>query len=191
MQLGDAAEDRREQPTTSADDIEDLVGRQPELMLERVGGRCLPGGSRSRLDKVYGKPYLQDVAFEVNFYKTAAGNEPVRDWLKDLDKGPRKTVGSDIWTVQVMWPMGKPLVDSFGKGMWEVRSTHDGTEYRVLFGIIGSTMHLLHGFVHKTKATPQADKNLGYSRLAEINAAEKAAKAKAKAATKKTKAKPS
>jgi len=92
--------------------------------------------------------------------------------LKNLPKAPRQTIGSDISTVGKLWPIGKPLVDGFGEGLWEVRSTH-GVEYRVLFAIVGGTMYLLHGFVKQTKATTKADKDLARQRLAELKANEK------------------
>lgn len=67
-------------------------------------------------------------------FKTALGGEPVREWLKDdIPAEARKTIGADIMTIQATWPIGKPLVDSLGSGLREVRSTHDKVEYRVIF----------------------------------------------------------
>jgi hypothetical protein len=34
------------------------------------------------------------------FYRNHLGKEPVRDWLKDLDKEDRIAIGSDIKTVE-------------------------------------------------------------------------------------------
>jgi hypothetical protein len=45
------------------------------------------------------------------FYRSASGSEPVREWLKTLDKADRQTVGEDIAYVQYKWPIGKPRVD--------------------------------------------------------------------------------
>ena len=45
-------------------------------------------------------------ALEVYFYATDSGNEPVREWLKELPKEDKKTIGYDIKTVQpggVIW----------------------------------------------------------------------------------------
>jgi phage-related protein len=109
------------------------------------------------------------------FYKTPAGNEPVREWLRDLPKDVRKTIGSDIRVVETMWPIGKPLVDGFGGGLWEVRSTHNKIDYRVLFGVVGSKMYLLHSLTKHSTATPKADKDLAYERLDDVKAVEKAA----------------
>lgn len=70
----------------------------------------------------------------VIFHKTSKGNEPVRKWLKeDLPDHVRRAVGGDIWLVQREWPVGKPLVDGFGQGLFEVRTEIDKNIYRVLF----------------------------------------------------------
>jgi hypothetical protein len=45
------------------------------------------------------------------FYRSASGDEPVRDWLKGLDKADRQAIGEDIAYVQYKWPIGKPRVD--------------------------------------------------------------------------------
>jgi len=56
-------------------------------------------------------------------FRTEAGNEPVREWLRDhVTAEARKTVGEDILTVQRTWPIGKPLVDSLGDGLREVKT---------------------------------------------------------------------
>ena len=62
---------------------------------------------------------------KVVFFKTDTGNEPVREWLKELSKDDCKVIGTDILTVQYAWPVGKPLVDNLGDGIWEVRSRLD------------------------------------------------------------------
>jgi phage-related protein len=40
----------------------------------------------------------------VFFYRTEAGNEPVRVWLKGLDREDRKAIGIDLLRVQEEWP---------------------------------------------------------------------------------------
>ena len=45
------------------------------------------------------------------FYRSEAGREPVRDWLKSLQKHERVAIGEDIAYVQFKWPIGKPRVD--------------------------------------------------------------------------------
>gem|GEM_PF-3617810 len=42
--------------------------------------------------------------------------------LKSLPKEDCKTIGADILTVQYVWPVGKPLVDNLGGGIWEIQA---------------------------------------------------------------------
>jgi phage-related protein len=101
------------------------------------------------------------------FYRSDSGNEPVRDWLKTtVPEAARKTIGGDIKTVQALWPLDKPLVDHLATGLWEVRSTHDKVEYRVVFTLSGSTMVLLHGFTKTSGKTKKADIDLALKRKA-------------------------
>ena len=93
------------------------------------------------------------IILKVVFYRTQAGAEPVREWLKSLPLDARKTIGADIKTVQFGWPLGMPLVRKLDTQLWEVRSKiHDGIA-RVAFTVFGTTMVLLHGFVKKSPKT--------------------------------------
>lgn len=102
------------------------------------------------------------------FYRTDSGNEPVREWLKALEADVRQEVGSDIQMVQWRWPVGKPLVDGFGDGLFEVRTNLGGNIYRVLFCFDGSTMVLLHGFMKKAQKTPKPDLELARRRQTDV-----------------------
>ena len=93
----------------------------------------------------------------VVFFRTEAGNEPVREWLKGLPKEDRKTIGEDILTVQYAWPVGKPLVDHLGEGIWEIRSRLANRIARTLFIEAEEEIVLLHGFIKKTRKTPKDD----------------------------------
>ena len=107
-------------------------------------------------------------ALACRFYRTDTGNEPVREWLKRLPADVRKEIGSDVQVVQWRWPLGKPLVDGFGDGLYEIRTSLDGNIYRVLFCLDGSTMVLLHGFTKKSQKTPQADITLARKRQKDV-----------------------
>ncbi len=98
------------------------------------------------------------------FFRTGAGNEPVRDWLLELDADVRKQIGEDIGYIQWAWPTGKPLVDGFGAGLYEVRTSCDKNEYRVLFCVVDGTMVLLHGLHKKTQKTSPSDVALARKR---------------------------
>jgi hypothetical protein len=67
----------------------------------------------------------------VKFFHTDAGNEPVRDFLRDLPPEDRKIIGTDIKEVQFGWPLGMPLVRKMEKDLWEVRSHLERRIFRV------------------------------------------------------------
>ena len=104
----------------------------------------------------------------VVFYRTAAGSEPVRDWLQSLDKGDRKALGEDIKTVQFGWPLGKPVVRPLGDGLYEVRVNLQDRIARVVFLADTGVMVLLHGFIKKTQKTPADELDLARKRASDI-----------------------
>jgi phage-related protein len=109
-----------------------------------------------------------ETILNVKFFANSLGSEPVRLWLKGLSAIDRKTIGEDIKTVQLGWPLGMPLVRHLGGGLWEVRSRLDNRIARVLFVLSGSTMLLLHGFIKKQQETPKADLDLAIERHKEL-----------------------
>ncbi|GAC1329657.1 MAG: hypothetical protein NVSMB28_26700 [Collimonas sp.] len=105
---------------------------------------------------------------DVRFYKTEAGTEPVRDWLRGLSATDRKTIGEDIKTVQIGWPLGMPLVRKMDGDLWEVRIRLEGRIARVFFTLDGHVMVLLHGFIKKSQATPKDDLKTASNRKKKI-----------------------
>lgn len=101
------------------------------------------------------------------FYRSSSGDEPVRDWLKALDKIDRQSIGEDIAYVQYKWPIGKPRVDHLRGSIWEVRSKIGNRIARLLFAIEGAEMILLHAFIKKTQQTNPTDIDLASKRLKE------------------------
>jgi phage-related protein len=100
----------------------------------------------------------------VFFFRTEAGREPVREWLKNLSKEERKIIGEDIMTVQFRWPLGMPLVDNLGSGLWEIRTKLPKRNARILFFVHEDELVLLHGFIKKTRKTPPGDRALALKR---------------------------
>jgi phage-related protein len=98
------------------------------------------------------------------FFQTETGREPVREWLKDLPKDERRIIGEDIMTVQFRWPLGMPLVDNLRSGIWEIRSRLANRIARTLFFVHQEEIILLHGFIKKTKKTPNEDRALALRR---------------------------
>jgi phage-related protein len=110
----------------------------------------------------------QEYPLQVRFFKTAAGNEPVREWLRSLSKEDKRLIGIDIKTVQFGWPLGMPLVRVLTPGIWEVRTRLGNRISRVLFTIFENQIILLNGFIKKTQKTPKDDLNLAIRRLKQI-----------------------
>src|SRR5712692_7484562 len=98
----------------------------------------------------------------VIFFRTEGGGEPVREWLKSLDRDDRKRIGEDIQTVEFGWPVRMPVCRAMGGGLCEVRSTLAGNRIaRVLFYIDRlSRMVLLHGLIKKSRNTAASDLEL-------------------------------
>ena len=97
------------------------------------------------------------------FFRTDAGGEPVREWLRSLSsREDRRLIGYDIETVEFGWPIGMPGCRPLGHGIYEVRTNLPQNRIaRVLFYIdkLGR-MVLLHGFTKKTRRTPTDDLEL-------------------------------
>jgi phage-related protein len=107
----------------------------------------------------------------VVFYRTVAGIEPVRDWLRSLSVDDRRKIGSDLATVQVGWPIGMPLCRQLGAGLWEVRSKLSNNRIaRLVFFVADSRIGVVHGFIKKTQKTPQAEIALAQKRMKEMTA---------------------
>ncbi len=109
------------------------------------------------------------------FYRTEAGNEPVRDELIKLGRPIKTEIGSDICYVELNWKVDPPYVHQLRKGgttektIYEVRSAvTDGNkakQYRTLFFVFRKRMILTHLFLKKTQKTPMSDVTLAWDRM--------------------------
>ena len=85
------------------------------------------------------------------FYRTEAGGEPVRDWLRGLSPEDKKRIGEDIKTVEFGWPIGMPVCRPLGEGIYEVMTSL--TQNRIARVL----------FYKKTRKTPAEDLGLARS----------------------------
>lgn len=126
---------------------------------------CLKG---ERHNQMVGEPQLAASGKEGKrvpaiFFRTEAGREPVRDWLKSLTlREDRKQIGEDIKTVEFGWPMGMPVCRALGHGLYEVRTRLARNRIARVFFYIDkkNRMVLLHSFIKKTQKTPDEDLEL-------------------------------
>ena len=92
------------------------------------------------------------------FYRMASGREPVREWLKGLDEAECRAIGRDLMRAQWRWPVGMPLCRPLGNGLWEIRTALPTKRTaRVLLCFAREHLVALHGFIKKTRTTPEAD----------------------------------
>lgn len=110
---------------------------------------------------------MTDISFvlKVAFYRSEAGHEPVREWLKELFREDKRQIGEDIKTAQLGWPLGMPLIRKIEQDLWEVRTRLADRIARVLFTVDGDHMILLHGFIKKSQEIPQNELKTARTRL--------------------------
>ncbi|HXL23796.1 MAG TPA: type II toxin-antitoxin system RelE/ParE family toxin [Candidatus Dormibacteraeota bacterium] len=103
------------------------------------------------------------------FFRLRPGREPVRDWLKGLPQAERHAIGKDLLRAQWRWPVGMPLCRPLGTGLWEVRTDLPTKRTaRVLLCLYQEHLVALHGFIKKTRTTPDADLALARRRQKEL-----------------------
>jgi phage-related protein len=106
----------------------------------------------------------------VVFYRTPAGTEVVRNWLRNLIEDDRNAIGQDLMRVQYRWPVGMPLCRPMSDGLWELRSDLPSDRIaRMLFSIQEGKILVLHGFIKKTQKTPDNDLTLARKRKREFD----------------------
>ena len=103
------------------------------------------------------------------FYRPRPGHEPVREWLKDLPEAERHAIGNDLLRAQWRWPVGMPLCRPLGNGLWEIRTNMPTKRTaRVLLCLYRDHLVALHGFIKKTRATPEEDLAVARKRKTEL-----------------------
>jgi phage-related protein len=109
-----------------------------------------------------------DRPIPVLFFQLDSGREPVREWLKNLSRDNRKTIGEDIKTLQFGWPIGMPLARKMGNDLWELRFTLSSGIARTFFTIFQNKIVLLHAFVKKSQKTPANELATAKRRLTKL-----------------------
>jgi phage-related protein len=103
------------------------------------------------------------------FYSVRPDSEPVREWLKGLPEAERHAIGRDLLRAQWRWPAGMPLCRPMGNGLWEIRTDLPTRRTaRVLLCLHAEHLVALHGFIKKTRTTPEDDLVLARKRLKEL-----------------------
>ncbi|MDR0501964.1 MAG: type II toxin-antitoxin system RelE/ParE family toxin [Treponema sp.] len=113
--------------------------------------------------------------YDVVFFETVNGNQPVRDFIIKLTREDQKELGADIRVVQENFPIGLPLVRKLKPELWEIRSDINNGISRVFFTFINEKIILLHAIVKKTQKTPPREIDIAIERLKEFKRMQKQA----------------
>jgi phage-related protein len=103
------------------------------------------------------------------FFRTLTGAEPLREWLKGLPEAERHAIGKDLLRAQWRWPVGMPLCRPLGNGLWEIRTDlPTNRTARMLLCVYRDHLVALHGFIKKTRKTPDEDLEIARKRKKEL-----------------------
>ena len=102
--------------------------------------------------------------FEVLFYKDRQGNEPIRDYIRELNNKAKTSKHHRVKLKKILeyiaileefgTRIGEPIVKHIDAGIWEIRPISD----RILFFYWKDDKFiLLHHFAKKTRKTPQRE----------------------------------
>ena len=75
----------------------------------------------------------------------------------------------NLWAIGERWPVGMPLCRPMGDGLWEIRTDLPTKRTaRVLLCLSRQHLVVLHGFIKKTRATPDSDLATARTRQKEL-----------------------
>ena len=103
---------------------------------------------------------------EVQFYRTAAGDCPVEEFLDALTGKQAQKV---VWVLRLVEQLDPVPAQYFKKltdteGLWEIRAQHGGDTFR-LIGFHDSTRFVVvSGFAKKTEKTPRQEIDVASAR---------------------------
>ena len=85
-----------------------------------------------------------------------------------LAESERQAIGRDLLRAQWRWPVGMPLCRPIGRGLWEIRTDLPTKRTaRVLLCLHQEHLVALHGFIKKTRTTPDEDPAIARKRQKE------------------------
>lgn len=118
---------------------------------------------------------MEEQIYVTRFYRTSAGDEPVREFLRSLPRDARLKCGR--YMQQLEW-QGLALRASHLKKLtreiWELRPEYDGIEYRFYFGLYGKIAVYVHAVVKKRQKAAHSDIALAERRFNEWKAEQRA-----------------
>lgn len=102
---------------------------------------------------------IQD-KFEIQFFKTASGKEPIKEYLLSLQKENRNVFEIVLKQIKKLAKegclLGMPFVRKIRGDIWELRPSNQRLLYCCLKG---NKIIILHAFTKKTNKTPEKELN--------------------------------
>lgn len=100
----------------------------------------------------------------IQFFRTARGDEPVKDYIKELSVKDRAKIEGCLYTLSITgrldMPHGRKMVGH--KDLFEVRAGR----HRIFYAFFEGEVVLLHAFMKKSQETPKGEIELAVRRLA-------------------------
>jgi phage-related protein len=98
------------------------------------------------------------VSWDLYFFKTERGTEPVREFLQDQLNAVRMEAGSALTELQESGPkLRRPGADYLRDSIYELRFRSERVEYRILYFFDESMIILTNAFIKKTNKVPNTE----------------------------------
>ncbi|MGH3086577.1 MAG: type II toxin-antitoxin system RelE/ParE family toxin [Rubrobacteraceae bacterium] len=107
-------------------------------------------------------------AWKTVYYKSAAGNVPVKEFIETQSVEARGAIFEDLRQLrEVNVRLGAPRVRKLeGRDFWELRTRVAGNVYRTFyFAHVGRKFVLLHAFQKKSRRTPVRELDTAEARM--------------------------
>lgn len=105
----------------------------------------------------------------LRFFRSSAGVEPVREWLRALPRADRRAIGEDLKRLEYGWPVGMPLARRLAPGLFELRTPlPTRRSARVIVCFHEGELIALHAFVKKSRKTPKREIQIARERKGKL-----------------------
>lgn len=109
----------------------------------------------------FGIDSLEMPRTEVHFYRSAKGEAPVLDWLKDLRAQDRRAYAKCVARIfrlrELGYQLRRPEADFLQAGIYELRIRHERVNYRLLYFFHGQNVAILAHSITKEGRVPEVE----------------------------------
>ena len=105
----------------------------------------------------------------IRLFRDDDGSVPFLEWLQDIEQRNRKVYEKCRSYLQRLADYGhelrRPTADLLRDGVYELRFTYLGVNYRILYGFVGKDLVLVSHGITKKKKVPSKEIDLARTRL--------------------------